>query len=58
MLCPWHLSCNMGKCVMANCVGKKYDYTRISLFRCTNEMFITGFLAYDAVSVEEWSASF
>jgi len=48
----------MGIRVMANCVGKKYDYWLISLFRCTHEMFITGLLGYDAVSVGEWSASF
>jgi len=58
MLCNLCLSCNMGICLMANCVGKKYDYSLISLFRCTHEMFITGLLGYDAVSVGEWYESF
>jgi len=48
----------MGNCVTANCVGKKYDYWLIALFRCTHEIFITELLAYDAVLVVEWSALF
>lgn len=51
MLCTWHLSYSMEICVTAECVGKKYGYWLIPLFRCTHEIFMTGLRRYDAVLV-------